>query len=283
MLKFLAPKLPQRTSTPSLSDLWLDKGQARISFNDPGVLRSAVGDASWIPTALVTNHLPPAPETPPDQELPNSSLCPPFHIHLREDETFRVISGRARFLLLDQERRNASEVGDNTCDGCTRCIVFPGEVITIHRGQIHTFRNASSDERLVLEFGFSLPGSHTASEVLNAKMKQFFMNTQLYRSDCTSQGIPRALPQVLLFNYYADVALLPNWLLALHQRFPWLRVFIEKNFASLLGRVMNFFGGVILGRLVFGLHSTYEEYYPSTQIPSAGTDAEKMSKSTKHD
>lgn len=255
MLKFLAPRIPRRTSRPSLKDIRLDEGRSRIVFNDI----SGESKARF----LVVNHLPPAPEAPSDVDSPNSSLCPPYHIHLREDETFRVISGQAKFLLLDQNHRREPSREERSQDGITHCIVPSHQMITIPRGQIHTFRNASSSNTLVLEFGFSPPGSETADEVLNSKMKHFFLNTQLYRSDCTSQGIPRSLFQILLFNHHADVALVPSWLILWHKRWPALRGFFESIFAQALGRVMNLFGGVMLGRWMFGLRSSYGEYFPN--------------------
>lgn len=255
MLRFLAPRIPRRTTPSSLQDIKLDDGRSRIIFHDvTGSSRSRF---------LVVNHLPPAPETPSNVDSPNSSLCPPYHIHLREDETFRVISGQAKFLLLDQNRRQDASREEPSQDGITRCVVRLNETITIPRGQIHTFRNASSHDPLVLEFGFSPPASDTATDILNFKMKRFFLNTQLYRSDCTSQGVPRSLFQVLLFNHHADVALVPNWLMVWHNRWPALRRFVERFLAPVLGRSMNLFGGVILGKWFFGLRSTYEEYCPS--------------------
>jgi len=97
-------------------------------------------------------------------------------------------------------------------------------------------------------------------------MHRFFLNTQLYRSDCTTQNIPRSLLQVLLFNHYADIALVPTWLLTIHRHFPLLRSLIERLIAPALGRTMNVLGGVVLGKWLFGLQASYAEYYPYDQV-----------------
>lgn len=281
MLRYLGPRLPRRLPPPSLKDIWLDDGRSRVLFNEAAVDESV--DGVRRPQFLVTNHLPPAPGLPLNTESPNSSLCPPFHIHLREDEIFRVISGDAKFLLLDQSRSRCMG-GRGTHNGIIRRNVSAGEVITIPRGQIHTFRNASSEQPLVLEFGFSPPGSATSEHVSNLKMRRFFLNTQLYRSDCTTQGVPRSLLQVLLFNHYADVALVPGWLLHMHNQFPSIRDFIEKYFASSLGRFMNLFGGEVLGKWLFGLKGSYEEYHRTNKL-GIRTDASTSSlkSSERHD
>lgn len=276
MLKFLGPRVARRVPRTSIQDIRVDGGRSRIVFNDVVETTSSLAAKSRF---LVVNCLPPAPTAPSDINSPNSSLCPPYHIHLKEDETFRVVEGQAKFLLLDQNRRQDPSREERRRDGITQYIVRPDETITIRRGQIHTFRNASSDHGLVLEFGFSPPGLETATEPLNSKMKRFFLNTQLYRSDCTSQGIPRSMSQVLLFNHHADVALVPNWLLLWHRRWPKLRGFLERVFAPSLGRIMNLFGGVVLGRWLFGLRSTYEEYCQTAETERTVIDhSESVSK-----
>lgn len=266
MLKLIAPRVPRRTPATSLDELVLDEGRSRVVFSHVRPSDLFRIDSTGRSRFLVTNHLPPAPKSPLDPNSANSSLCPPFHIHLKEDETFHVLSGHAKFMLLDQSCQVVADGGTSCEDGCTHRVVSPGEIITIPRGQIHTFRNASSDKSLVLEFGFSPPGSERANEALNAKMRQFFMNIQRYRSDCATQGVPMSQPQLMLFNRNADLALVPSWMLAAHKRFPWLRSLIERYLAPSLGRMMNLLGGVVLGRWLFGLRSTYEEYYPSARL-----------------
>jgi len=276
MLKYLAPRFPPRTVASHLTTITLDNGRSKLIFND-----SQIGHvAKAKPSYLVTNHLPPAPPPPTHPDTPNSSLCPPFHIHLKEDETFHVLSGQAKFLFLDQYHRGfIASKNTSTKNGITTQIAQPDTTVTIPKGQIHTFRNASTTDPLIIEFGFSPPypppsntptptptctsltRPNTQKAQIHAKMHRFFRNTQLYRSDCTTNQIPRSLIQVLLFNHDADVALVPNFLLGLHRRYPVLRGVIEQFIAPGMGRVMNVFGGVVLGKWVFGLRGSYKEYY----------------------
>lgn len=281
MLRWLTPKLPPRSVRRDYTDIILDNGRSRIVFNSQ-VLASRPPTSARTTRSphIVENHLPPAPSSPSDFNTPNSSLCPPFHIHLKEDETFHVISGTAKFLLLDQRRSPPNDATTTTQAGLTTHLAAPGTTLTIPRGQIHTFRNASTTQPLHIEFGFSPPvitssnskptSTTTAAQPndhtqrLNTKMHRFFLNTQLYRSDCTTHSIPRSLPQVLLFNHHADVTLVPAWLLAVHRRvrLPILRALIEQMVAPALGRLMNVVGGVVLGKYVFALRASYLEYYP---------------------
>lgn len=297
MLRYLAPKVPSRTTRSNLTTIFLDEGQSNIVFNKSIFGNSYSDFANDVEKArldapntrdntgpnvgyLVFNNLPPAPSPPSHPHDPNSSLCPPFHIHLKEDETFHVLSGTAKFLFLDQRYKSSrSKSEEPEPDGVGSQLVQAGGTITIPRGQIHTFRNASRSDRLELEFGFSPPAlnslipkdeldpSNAEAQKLNSKMHLFFLNTQLYRSDCAKHGMPRSLLQVLLFNHHADVLLVPPFLLSLHQRFPLLRGLIERFIAPILGRIMNVFGGVVLGQWMFGLQPSYKEY--TTLVPAA--------------
>ena len=90
----------------------------------------------------MVNRLPPAvsdPKTIARLGLPhggaNSSLAPPLHRHLWQDESFHVLKGTARFTLGGRER-----------------LAKAGEVVVIPRRAAHTFCNASGEEELVLEF-----------------------------------------------------------------------------------------------------------------------------------
>lgn len=249
----------------------LDNGCSEIVFRSTLLQNPSKVD----PTSsyLVENRLPPAPAPPSNVNTPNSSLCPPFHIHLKEDETFHVISGTAKFLLLDQRRPYPNnDTTTTTTAGLTTHLATPGTTLTIPRGQIHTFRNASTTQPLHISFGFSQPATTSSNPspqppVHSAEptaMHRFFLNTQLYRSDCSTHAIPRSPTQVLLFNHHADVALVPGWLLTLHRRarLRSLRTAIERTIAPALGRLMNALGGVVLGKYMFGLKASYAEYYP---------------------
>ena len=61
---------------------------------------------------------------------------PPPHIHTREDETFYVLEGQIDFLLGDE-----------------RIVADAGDFVSVPRGTVHCFHNASSESaRMVLTF-----------------------------------------------------------------------------------------------------------------------------------
>ena len=69
---------------------------------------------------------------------------------------------------------------------------------------------------------------------------------QSYRDDCRKAGIPRSLPQVLLFNWVGGVVLaLPG------------PTIISKP----VGVALNLFGGLVLGKYILGYRESYPEYY----------------------
>lgn len=278
MLEWLRPRLPSRSWTNNLRLLQLDHGRSKVSFNDKALYEEdschpflcdkehdAISTSVALKRAsqsLVYNSLPPASSDHVKVDEANSSLCPPWHLHLHEDETFQIVSGTAKFLLLDSRQRKPNKSSE---DGKTTRLVSCGTSITVPRGQIHTFRNASTRKRLDLQFGFS--SSSSLSQVaLNKKMRLFFLNTQLYRSDCTKHGVPRSLLQILLFNHCADVVLVPQFLLELHRRLPVIRDVLERRIAPFIGRAMNFVGGVVLGQWLCGLSSRYEEYVKEAPV-----------------
>lgn len=130
MLSFLA-KHPPRSTTCGLNSIKLDNGRSIAEFKPPG------------DTYLVINRLPPAlsPLAAPTQSLShqgaNSSLAPPLHRHLWQDETFHVISGTAKFTIGRKRQIRLASAG---------------EVVVIPRREAHTFCNASEESELVIEF-----------------------------------------------------------------------------------------------------------------------------------
>jgi mannose-6-phosphate isomerase-like protein (cupin superfamily) len=125
MLSWL--KVPQRTQVARLSHIVFDDGASSITFRPPS------------DRFLVVNSLPTA--TPSKQTSnktipePNCALEPPLHWHRYQDETFHVIAGAAKFYIDSTER-----------------IVQASETITVPKGAYHTFRNASVDMRLEVQF-----------------------------------------------------------------------------------------------------------------------------------
>jgi len=127
MLSFLAVH-PPRTRIAHLSHIVLDNGRSTVEFKAP------------TDDYLVINRLPPAAadEDVERKRVPNKancSLAPPLHWHSRQDETFHVLEGTAKFTLDGKEK-----------------IAGVGETVLIPRQQFHTFCNASEEESLSVEF-----------------------------------------------------------------------------------------------------------------------------------
>lgn len=134
MLSLLARRIP-RTTISHLESITLDGGRSSAEFRPPAG------------PYLVLNRLPQAVS---DREaarlgLPHagatSSLAPPLHRHLWQDETFHVIKGTARFTLGSSRSRSSTEK-----------LASAGDVVVIPRRTAHTFCNASEKDELVLEF-----------------------------------------------------------------------------------------------------------------------------------
>lgn len=121
MLSSLARPPPPRTKTRHLAALVLDSGLSTAEFRPPG---GGAGPFRFL------NRLPPAPA--------RSSLAPPPHRHLGQDETFRVVAGAARFTL-----------GGG---GGAERVAGAGEVVVVPRRAAHAFCNASRAADLVVEF-----------------------------------------------------------------------------------------------------------------------------------
>lgn len=150
MLSFLARRVP-RTTTSHLDRIALDSGRSTAEFKPPG------------DRYLVVNRLPPA-ATPAEAArlgLPhagaNSSLAPPLHRHLWQDETFHVLSGTARFTL----------------GGGAERLARAGEVVVVPRRAAHTFCNASGEHELVVEFVLE-PGSRDTDEAYFREQRAVF-------------------------------------------------------------------------------------------------------------
>jgi mannose-6-phosphate isomerase-like protein (cupin superfamily) len=118
MLSFLA-KHPPRTRVAHLDHISYDDGRSSVKFKSPS------------DRYLVVNELPPRSAGVPR----NSVLAPPLHWHAQQDETFHFLQGVAEFEV----------------DGQTT-VAEQGEVVSVSRGCFHTFRNASDERPLVVEF-----------------------------------------------------------------------------------------------------------------------------------
>ncbi|KAL1861522.1 hypothetical protein Daus18300_008785 [Diaporthe australafricana] len=222
MLSFLARRVP-RTNISHLDRITLDGGRSVAEFK-PQPDRY-----------LVVNHLPPA-ATPTEAALrglphkgANSSLAPPLHRHYWQEETFHVISGTARFTL----------GGSNARDSRRReQLAGAGEVVVIPRREAHTFCNASDEAALVVEFVLD-PASRGTDEA-------YFRNVWGYRDDCRKAGVERSLFQALLFMHHGGVVMvLPG----------------PESISRPLGLLLNYIGGLFIGKWLLGYSGCYPEYY----------------------
>lgn len=144
MLSFLARRVP-RTTTSHLDKIALDGGRSTAEFKPPA------------DRYLMANRLPPAAPASEAARLglphagANSSLAPPPHRHLWQDETFHVVSGTARFTFPGGGGGGAEK------------LARAGEVVVVPRRAAHTFCNASAEDELVVEFVLD-PGTRDTDE-----------------------------------------------------------------------------------------------------------------------
>jgi quercetin dioxygenase-like cupin family protein len=83
-----------------------------------------------------TEPNPRAPRCENEVRLRPGAVGPPPHIHTKQDESFHVLSGRLIAIVEGKE-----------------ITVEPGETCVVRAGQVHTFRNGSSTEELVVRGG----------------------------------------------------------------------------------------------------------------------------------
>jgi len=233
MLSFLA-KHPPRTKVAHLDTIVYDRGRALVRYKPPS------------DQYLVINRLPPAPADAAGNGKaslePNCALTPPLHWHYYQSETFHVLEGTAKFVLDGEER-----------------IAATAEVVTVPAQQIHTFRNASTEDEMVVEFVLDPRRrekdeaflSNTFRHLFHSRMAELTLtnvtgNAQTYRDDCRKAGMQRSLFQTLLFNRLADVIpVLP----------------VPGVIAKPVGLMMNFLGGLVVGKWILGYSESYAEYY----------------------
>lgn len=126
MLSFLA-RHPPRTRVANLSKIEFDNGRSFIQFKPR--------DDQY----LVINSLPPDERQTAHADNvptpPNCALAPPLHWHSQQEEIFHVLEGDALFYL--KGKRHVAQQGD---------------IVTIPKQAFHTFRNASTTDRLLIEF-----------------------------------------------------------------------------------------------------------------------------------
>jgi mannose-6-phosphate isomerase-like protein (cupin superfamily) len=124
MLSFLV-KHPLRTRVAHLDQITYDDGRSTVTFKSPSdrylVINQLPPDSSRSEAAAAVSR--------------NSVLAPPLHWHARQDETFHVLQGTAKF----------EKDGQVTT-------VHHGQIISIPRGCFHRFCNASDERPLLIEF-----------------------------------------------------------------------------------------------------------------------------------
>lgn len=123
MLSFLAAH-PRRTRVAHLQTIPFDDGASSIEFKAPS------------DRYLVINRWPPAASE--EETVPGKAKCalsPRLHWHRLQTEIFHVLSGTARFVLEGEH-----------------IIAKASEIVTIPAGAFHTFCNASTTEKMEVEF-----------------------------------------------------------------------------------------------------------------------------------
>ncbi|KDQ15472.1 hypothetical protein BOTBODRAFT_31796 [Botryobasidium botryosum FD-172 SS1] len=157
---------------------------------------------------------------------PETHFTPPYHWHSVQEETFWVRKGTMLATLEGRER-----------------VIPEGGSITIPMQAFHTFRNASDTERASIEIGLN-PSTR-------AKDECFFRNAHSYLEDCKKANMqPNILQLLLMFHENNVIMALPG----------------PKFIAKPLGVLMNWIGGVVLGKWLMGYSHTYKEYFhPETQ------------------
>ncbi|CAN8102007.1 unnamed protein product [Discula destructiva] len=219
MLSFLA-KHPPRSKICHRDTIRLDGGRSVVQFKPPG------------DRYLVINRLPPALTASEARRQglhhhkgANSSLAPPLHRHLKQEETFHVISGTAKFTVGGQRTGHER-------------LAHAGDVVVIPKREVHAFCNASEEVELVIEFVLD-PSSRRTDEC-------YFRNVWGYRNDLKQAGMDRSVFQALLFMHRGGVLMaLPG----------------PETVSLVMGLLLNYIGGVLIGKIILGYRDSYPEYY----------------------
>ncbi|KXT08745.1 hypothetical protein AC579_4138 [Pseudocercospora musae] len=245
MLSFTKQTLP-RKNTSRLETLLFDDGRSRAWFKHDTVLASS----SVTQPVIAVNRLPPC--LPGDESLTastnsagpaaaNSALAPPLHYHHSQAETFLVKAGHAAFYTYHPpSSRLWSTLMPFTSYTCKVEVAGPEQSVLIPKGVVHTFRNASANSELELEFALSPTLSSSVSAGLTTE-EIFFRNTWSYRQDCTKAASQRSLLQVMCFNWQGGVVLM------------------LPGCGRLLSRILGSIGA-LFGRYVVGYQYSYDEY-----------------------
>ncbi|KXS93906.1 hypothetical protein AC578_2248 [Pseudocercospora eumusae] len=246
MLSFMRHTLT-RSNTSHLETLAFDNGRSSAWFKH---------DASSPTTqpVIAVNRLPAC--LPGDEVLAvtttttttsagpgtaNSALAPPLHYHHTQAETFLIKAGHAAFYTYHPPSSGVWGIwAPFSSYVCKVEVAGPEQSVLIPKGVVHTFRNASSDSELELEFVLSPTLSSPGATGLTAE-EMFFRNTWSYRQDCAKAVVQRSLLQVMCFNWQGGVVLmLPG---------------CGRLLSGILGCC-----GALFGRYLVGYRYSYDEY-----------------------
>ena len=209
MLSFLRAADPKRRNTSADNPIYYESETSWQKFHPPG-------------SKYFTTHYIPSKK---------SFFNPPPHLHLFQDEEFRVVKGRGIWRQPTNEVSSQREV-----------IKGEGESIFLAKGRFHQFENPSEDEALEVEIALFPESS-------NAKVEErFFRNFFGYLEDCRAQGTAPSLFQLELFLSTVDGPL------AIPIPGPdWLKASVSKAAMLVLG--------VAVGEYLLGYKRSYPEYY----------------------
>jgi hypothetical protein len=208
MLSFLRGADPKRRNSSADNPIYYESASSWQKFSPPG-------------SKYFTTHYIPS---------KTSFFNPPPHLHLYQDEEFRVVKGTG---IWRQPTNEASK---------REAVKREGEPpIFLAKGRFHQFENPSETEGLEVEIALS-PESNGAEVE-----EKFFRNFFGYLEDCRVQGASPSLFQLELFLHTVSTPL------AIPILGPdWLKAWVSKAVMLVLG--------VAVGEYLLGYKRSYPEY-----------------------
>ncbi|OOF99271.1 hypothetical protein ASPCADRAFT_513315 [Aspergillus carbonarius ITEM 5010] len=222
MFAFLRSPLPPRMNRASQNPIIYEDGRSAVSFYPP--------DADYV----FRTTLPPR-----TNESTTSIMEPPFHYHIHQTETFRIVKGSINLYRgLDPEPWKQLTADNDNNNNNHHHHKEAAPTATIPPKTYHRLQNASTTEDLVFDVRLA-PVEHAVEE-------RFFRNFFGYLDDCRAAHHTPSLFQLIVFLYHADIPLaLP---------LPWHGVGV------VVSRVCTM-AAAIWGRWVLGYQVSYPEYY----------------------
>jgi mannose-6-phosphate isomerase-like protein (cupin superfamily) len=169
---------------------------------------------------------------PPNNKLHDGSksfMAPPMHIHLLQDEIFRVTQGEGIWYVRGQPPKHLKA----------------GEEILIPQYVPHCFENVpGSTEPLHIDFTYD--HSYREMEI------RFFCNVFAYMDDCNKSGTPLSILQMCIFatDFWMPIDLnIPG-----------------PNIINLVASTLFTWTAAAIGYFIFGYKREYPEYYEKGEI-----------------